>query len=127
MGYRIKMERFGSVKEIGVVKKITFVNQSGAMGSTAKERNLTSSDRRRLKRWELSQKYNVDNGINIGLSAEPDGTVIDLEREAENRVDKATESPSLPRDGKTEEEPPKDDIMNHVVNHAHQRDPRKKW
>ncbi|EMX8400864.1 transcriptional regulator [Yersinia enterocolitica] len=22
---------------------------------------------------------------------------------------------------------PKDDVMNHKVNHAHQRDPRKKW
>ncbi|WP_259275245.1 transcriptional regulator [Yersinia canariae] len=110
-----------------MVKKIIIVNQSGAIGSTAKERNLTSSDRRRLKRWELSQKYNVEHGIDVGLSAEPDGTVIDLKREAENRVDKATESPSLPRDGKKEEAPPKDDIMNRVVNHAHQRIPNKKW
>lgn len=121
------MKIFVSAKEIGVAKKITFVNQSVSTGSIVKEINLTSSDRRRLRRWELSQKYNVEHGLNIGLSAEPDGTVIDLEREAENRVDKATESPALPRDGKKEEEPPKDDIMNRVVNHAHQRDPRKKW
>ncbi|MBG5919477.1 transcriptional regulator [Providencia stuartii] len=36
---------------------------------------------------------------------------------------------SLPKQEREEEiqNPPKDDIMNRVVNHAHQRNPNKKW
>ncbi|EJD6614109.1 TPA: transcriptional regulator [Providencia stuartii] len=34
---------------------------------------------------------------------------------------------SLPRDHDPQDNTPKDDIMNRVVNHAHQRNPSKKW
>ncbi|EMH0084760.1 TPA: transcriptional regulator [Proteus mirabilis] len=36
---------------------------------------------------------------------------------------------SLPKQEREEKiyNPPKDDIMNRVVNHAHQRNPNKKW
>ncbi|HEJ9486058.1 TPA: transcriptional regulator [Proteus mirabilis] len=34
---------------------------------------------------------------------------------------------ALPRDHDPKDDTPKDDIMNRVVNHAHQRNPNKKW
>ncbi|HAU5528452.1 TPA: transcriptional regulator [Proteus mirabilis] len=36
-------------------------------------------------------------------------------------------SGALPRDCEPKDNAPKDDIMNRVVNHAHQRNPNKKW
>ncbi|RAW92453.1 transcriptional regulator [Photorhabdus sp. S8-52] len=45
----------------------------------------------------------------------------------EKKLVKIITSPSLPRDHEKEEIAPKDDVMFRVVNHAHQRNPKKKW
>ncbi|HFG8877236.1 TPA: hypothetical protein ACGSU1_000461 [Yersinia enterocolitica] len=45
---------------------------------------------------------------------------------ASDSVMKAILIPVVAKDVSLAKEP-KDDVMNHKVNHAHQRDPRKKW
>lgn len=42
------------------------------------------------------------------------------------KAEKATSLPT-PRDDMVLKSEPKDDVMFKVVNHAHQRDPKKKW
>ncbi|MXF49643.1 transcriptional regulator [Raoultella sp. Lac2] len=43
-----------------------------------------------------------------------------------DKVDKALSTP-FPRDVEKQEEEVHEDVMHRIVNHAHQRSPKKKW
>ncbi|WP_265498145.1 transcriptional regulator [Providencia rustigianii] len=89
---------------------------------------LTARDRRRLKRQKLGEQYRKENGLPPSFyKTKTELQGVDLDREVMGRADKAIKSPSVPRDHEPKEDIPKDDIMNRVVNHAHQRKPGKKW
>lgn len=89
---------------------------------------LTARDRRRLKRQKLGEKYRKENGLPPSFyKTKTEFQDVDLDRESMDRTEKAITSPSVPRDYEPKDDTPKDDIMNRVVNHAHQRNPNKKW
>lgn len=89
--------------------------------------NMNSQEKRRERRRLKQESWKNENPTLVGVRAAPDRKVeVNLEHEAQDRVDKAL-SASLPRDHEKQEDIPHEDVMHRVVNHARQRDPRKKW
>ncbi|WP_165707424.1 antitermination protein N [Pectobacterium polaris] len=88
---------------------------------------MNSQEKRRTRRILKQQAWKKNNPSLVGVKATPDPTrKVNLEHEAQDRVDKAMSS-TLPRDHEKYVDEVHEDIMHRVVNHAMQRDPRKKW
>lgn len=88
---------------------------------------MNSQEKRRERRKLKQQEWKKENPTLVGIKATPDDThKVNLAHEAQDRVEKAL-SASLPRDHEKQEDIPHEDVMHRVVNHARQRDPRKKW
>ncbi|NXZ86390.1 hypothetical protein HZI30_05495 [Serratia fonticola] len=85
-----------------------------------------NSRKRRLKRRQETHSEKIaEYKENERLLAEKLKEEKRLQ-EVSDRVLKAVHTPVVAKDLSPAQEP-KDDAMNHKVNHAHQRDPRKKW
>lgn len=109
-----------------MAKKTVFINENHSKETQKPERTLTSQDRRRIARWEKRMEYARNNGISQGFKAIDDGPEYQINDNPMDRVDKALSNP-FPRDVEKHEEEVHEDAMHRVVNHAHQRDPKKKW
>lgn len=107
-------------------KKAVFINENFGKLPMKTERKLTAQDRRRVARWEKQVAYAKASGIEVGYSATDDGPEYEINQDPMDKVDKAV-SLSFPRDTEKVEDVPHEDVMHRVVNHAHQRDPKKKW
>lgn len=107
-------------------KKTVFINENFGKLPKKTERKLTAQDRRRAARWEKQVAYAAASGIEVGYSATDDGPEYEINQDPMDKVDKAV-SFSFPRDTEKVEEVYHEDVMHRVVNHAHQRDPKKKW
>lgn len=88
---------------------------------------MNTQEKRRERRKLRQEEWKKENPTLVGIKATPDTTQkVNLEHEAQDRVEKALTA-SLPRDHEKQEDIPHEDVMHRVVNHAHRRDPRKKW
>lgn len=68
----------------------------------------------------------IKNGITPGFNAIDDGPEYKINEDPMDKVDKALATP-FPRDVEKIEDEKYEDVMHRVVNHAHQRNPNKKW
>ncbi|AFM76256.1 transcriptional regulator [Escherichia coli] len=109
-----------------MVKKTIYVNPDRGQNRKVSDRGLTSRDRRRIARWEKRIAYALKNGVTPGFNAIDDGPEYKINEEPMDKVDKALATP-FPRDVEKIEDEKYEDVMHRVVNHAHQRNPNKKW
>lgn len=109
-----------------MVKKTVFINENHGKSPEKLPRTITAKDRRRVARWEKQVAYAKEHGEELGFKAVDDGPEYEINVDPMNRVEKATATP-FPRDSGKEPEEPHEDVMHRVVNHAHQRNPKKKW
>ena len=109
-----------------MVKKTVFINERQGKAASCHPRKLTAKDRRRISRWEKQVAYANEHNENVGFKAVDDGPEYETNTDPMNKVDKALATP-FPKDVTEKEEEKHEDVMHRVVNHAHQRDPRKKW
>ncbi|EIY8624527.1 transcriptional regulator [Escherichia coli] len=116
-----------------MVKKTIYVNPDRGQNRKVSDRGLTSRDRRRIARWEKRiarwEKriaYALKNGVTPGFNAIDDGPEYKINEDPMDKVDKALATP-FPRDVEKIEDEKYEDVMHRVVNHAHQRNPNKKW
>lgn len=101
--------------------KIKYLPQTGKLNSKMR-RYLARGKLIELKRAEALMAKETDPSVVIDPYKKievPNGTL--------SAADRALMGGSLPRDHDPQDNHPKDDIMNRVVNHAHQRNPSKKW
>lgn len=88
---------------------------------------MNSQEKRREKRKSKQDKWKKENPTLVGIRVKPDeSTTINLSGGNMSKIDKATAIP-FPKDNDPVEDIPHEDVMHRVVNHAHRRDPKKKW
>lgn len=88
---------------------------------------MNCRERRREKRKALQDKWKKNNPTLVGFRVKPDtSSHVNLDGGNLSRIDKATAVP-FPKDGVKQEDIPHEDVMHRVVNHAHRRNPNKRW
>ncbi|MGU0160112.1 hypothetical protein ACVXHB_04725 [Escherichia coli] len=73
---------------------------------------------------EKRMAYALENGVTPGFNAIDDGPEYKINEDPMDKVDKALATP-FPRDVEKIEDEKYEDVMHRVVNHAHQRNPKK--
>lgn len=101
--------------------KIKYLPQTGKLNSKMR-RYLARGKLIELKRAEALIAKETDPSV-VADPYKP----IEVPNGTLTATDRALMSGALPRDCEPKDNAPKDDIMNRVVNHAHQRNPNKKW
>lgn len=109
-----------------MAKKTVFINENHGGETQEPDRKLSSQDRRRIARWKKRMEYAKENGMSQGFKAIDDGPDYQINDDPMDKVDKALSTP-FPRDVEKQEEEVHEDVMHRIVNHAHQRSPKKKW